>query len=55
MTSLMDSLISIAEGTNLEIGPEVNNDNALNALYELLSAAGMTVDDIASLFDSLGW
>ena len=55
MTSLMSELSNMIEGTNLEIDPTVNNANALDALYQLLESAGMTVDDIMSLFDTLGW
>lgn len=55
MTSLMTELTGMTEGTNLTIEPDIDNANALDGLYELLSAAGVTVDDIMKIFDGLGW
>lgn len=55
MSSLMLELSNMVAGTELSTDININNANALDALSELLSAAGLTTDQIMEFFDILGW
>ena len=40
---------------DIEIGASLNSNKFAEGLYDAAIAAGMTVDDIQAMFDSLGW
>lgn len=53
-TTLLADLANLAS-QDIEIGATLNNTQFADSLYDAAIAAGMTVDDIQRMFDSLGW
>ena len=55
MSNMLTELANMTEGTQLTLEPEIDNANAFDGLYELLSAAGLTADQIMNVLDAIGW
>lgn len=53
-TAILTDLAALAS-QDIEIGATLNNNEFAQSLYDAAIAAGMTVDDIQNMFDSLGW
>jgi hypothetical protein len=53
-TDLVNQITSLSE-QDIEIGASLNSNKFAEGLYDAAIAAGMTVDDIQTMFDSLGW
>ena len=52
---LQTDIAAISADSTIEIGTIVNNNEALQGLYDLMMEAGMTADQIQSRFNDLGW
>lgn len=52
---LQTDIATISADSTIEIGTIVNNNEALQGLYDLMMEAGMTADQIQSRFNDLGW
>ena len=52
---LQTDIAAISADSTIEIGTIVNNNEALQGLYDLMMKAGMTADQIQSRFNDLGW
>lgn len=52
---LQNDIAAISADSTIEIGTIVNNNDALQGLYDLMMQAGMTADQIQSRFNDLGW
>ena len=55
MSTLLSELTNMAVGTEISINPKVDNENAFDSLVELLSTAGLTVDQINDVLEGIGW
>ena len=53
-TTILTELAQLA-AQDVEIGATLNNTEFAQSLYDAAIAAGMTVEDIQKMFDSLGW
>lgn len=54
-SQLQNDIAAISADSTIEIGTVVNNNDALQGLYDLMMQAGMTADEIQSRFNDLGW
>lgn len=52
---LYTDIAAISADNTIEIGTIVNNDAALQGLYDLMMEAGMTAEQIQERFNDLGW
>lgn len=52
---LQTDIAAISADSTIEIGTIINNNEALQGLYDLMMEAGMTADQIQSRFNDLGW
>ena len=51
----INNILNSVELNDLEIGAEINDNKFLNSLYDMMVEAGAGVDEIQSLFNTLGW
>ena len=52
---LFDQLQAISDDATIEVGTNVDNTNLINGLNDMIDASGMASDEMAAIFDAMGY